>query len=360
MKVGKAHLQTLYKQRKTSPTLGFSCFSFQKRAGKAHLFCCLNRQKIGFYFLTTPDEAPTERRRRLDAILATPLYPDKTIAYTGIQTNTLRMEKMKNETASARRKELAAFLQAIRNRSQPADFGFPQGTRRRAVGLRREETAQLVGISTTWYTWIEQGREVNISADALDRLAANLRLTRSERAYLFELAGRRDPHGYPSESDDAPPLLIELLADVGIPAYLMGRYWDMLGWNAAASELFTGWLDVPRDGGEAPPNLLSFVFLEAWTRTFLVDWETRARRITAEFRADCRNSLDDPALMRMVDRLTAASADFARFWKQHDVLERQGGERRFLHPLRGEIRYQQATLRPDEHERLKLVMLRPA
>ncbi|MDR0439507.1 MAG: helix-turn-helix transcriptional regulator [Candidatus Accumulibacter sp.] len=266
---------------------------------------------------------------------------------------------MKNQATSARRKELAAFLQAIRNRSQPADFGFPPGMRRRTAGLRREEAAQIVGISTTWYTWIEQGREVNLSADALDRLAANLRLTRSERAYLFELAGRRDPRGDPSESDDAPPLLIELLTRIGVPAYLMGRYWDMLGWNAAAAELFTGWLDVPRGDGEAPPNLLFFVFLEPRAKSFLVDWEVRARRIAAEFRADCRNSLDDPALARMVDKLAAASADFARFWKQRDVLERQGGERRFLHPRRGGILYQQATWRPDEHAHLKLVMLMP-
>ncbi|MDR0379267.1 MAG: helix-turn-helix transcriptional regulator [Candidatus Accumulibacter sp.] len=270
---------------------------------------------------------------------------------------------MKNELSRARREELAAFLQTIRNRSQPADFGFPSGTRRRTVGLRREEMAQLVGISTTWYTWIEQGREVKISADALDRLADSLRLTRSERAYLFEIADRRDPRGTPagpSERDALPPLLVELLTDITVPAYLMGRYWDMLGWNAAATELFAGWLDAPRDPGEAPPNLLRFVFLEPRTRSFLVDWEARARRITAEFRADCRNGLDDPALVCRIDELTAASADFARFWKQHDVLERQGGERRFLHPARGHLRYQQATLRPDEHESLKLVILRPA
>lgn len=266
---------------------------------------------------------------------------------------------MKSEAARARRKELAAFLQAIRSRSQPADFGFPGGSRRRTEGLRREEMAQLVGISATWYTWIEQGRDVNISADALDRLAGNLRLTRSERAYLFEIADRRDPRSGQSESDDIPPLLIELLADVRVPAYLMGRYWDLIAWNAAAAELFTGWLDAPRGEDEAPPNLLRFVFLEPRTRQFLVDWDPRARRITAEFRADCRNSLEDPALIRLVDELTAASPDFARFWKQHDVLERQGGERRFLHPARGEIRYQQATLRPDEHEHLKFVMLKP-
>ena len=263
--------------------------------------------------------------------------------------------------ARARRKELATFLQVIRNRLRPEDFGFPSGVRRRTAGLRREEMAQIVGISTTWYTWIEQGREVNVSPDALDRLAGNLRLTRSERAYLFGIAGRRDPLGVPggrSESEGVPPLLIELLADIDIPAYLMGRHWDMLGWNAAASGLFSGWLNVPRPD-ETLPNLLRFVFLDAQARSLLVDWEVRARRITAEFRADCRNRLDDPALLRLVDELTTASADFAHFWKSHDVLERQGGERRFLHPLRGSLRYRQVTLRPDEHEHLKLVMLRP-
>lgn len=266
---------------------------------------------------------------------------------------------MKNETASARRKELAAFLQAIRNRSQPADFGFPSGNRRRTAGLRREEVAQLVGISTTWYTWIEQGRDVNISAEALNRLADSLRLTRSERAYLFEIADRRDPQGSQSENDEIPPLLPELLSDIAIPAYLMGRYWDILGWNQAAAELFSGWLDTRRCEDAPPPNMLRFVFLEPRTRVFLVDWEARARRITAEFRADCRNSLEEPTLMRLVEELSAASPDFVRFWKQHDVLERQGGERRFRHPARGDICYQQVTLRPDEHEHLKLVMLKP-
>ena len=266
---------------------------------------------------------------------------------------------MKNETASARRKELAAFLQAIRSRSQPADFGFPSGNRRRTAGLRREEMAQLIGISTTWYTWIEQGRDVNISAEALDRLADSLRLTRSERAYLFEIADRRDPQGSQSENDEIPPLLPELLSDIAIPAYLMGRYWDILGWNDAAAELFAGWLDTKRGEDSPPPNMLRFVFLEPQTRVFLVDWEARARRITAEFRADCRNSLEEPALMRLIEELSAASADFVRFWKQHDVLERQGGERRFRHPTRGDICYQQVTLRPDEHEHLKFVMLKP-
>ena len=266
---------------------------------------------------------------------------------------------MGNDAALARRKELGEFLQVIRNRSQPAAFGFAAGNRRRTAGLRREEVAQLIGISPTWYTWIEQGREVNISADALDRLATSLRLNRSERDYLFEIAGRRDPQANQAAGDEAQPLLVELLADIAVPAYLMGRYWDILGWNTPAAELFTGWLDRPPDNEEAPPNMLRFVFLSSLARDFLFDWEARARRITAEFRADCRRRLDDPTLIRLIEELSATSPDFARLWKQHDVLERQGGERAFRHPSRGPLRYQQVTLRLGEQEHVKLVMLRP-
>ena len=259
-----------------------------------------------------------------------------------------------------RRKELGEFMQVLRARSQPADFGFAAGSRRRTAGLRREEMAQLIGISPTWYTWIEQGREVNVSAEVLDRLARSLKLTRSERAYLFEMADRRDPQASLPEDDDAAPLFSTLLEDIRVPAYLMGRYWDILGWNSPAAELFTGWLDQPQDANAPPPNMLRFVFLRPETRSFLVDWEVRARRITAEFRADCRTRLDEPALLRLVDELSAGSADFAAFWKQHDVLERQGGERGFQHPRRGPLRYRQVTLRPVEQEHIKLVMLQPA
>lgn len=259
-----------------------------------------------------------------------------------------------------RRKELGDFLQVIRLRSQPEEFGFPAGSRRRTRGLRREEMAQIVGISPTWYTWAEQGREVNLSAEVLDRLASNLRLTRSERAYLFEIAGRRDAHASEPEADAAPSALVALLPSIAAPAYVMGRYWDMLAWNAAAAELFQGWLDQARAPGDPQPNMLRFVFLMPQTRQFLADWETRARRITAEFRADTRARLDDPMLRKLIDELLQASPDFALFWKQHDVLERQGGRRDFIHPQRGPISLEQITLHPVEHEHIKLVMLKPA
>jgi transcriptional regulator with XRE-family HTH domain len=256
----------------------------------------------------------------------------------------------------ARRKELGEFLQVLRQRSAPEAFGFPAGSRRRTAGLRREEVAQLAGISPTWYTWLEQGREVNVSADVLARLARSLQLTRSERSYLFEMAGRRDSEESTPVDDAAPPALAALLDDIAAPAYIMGRYWDLLGWNKAATQLFSGWLDQMQ---ESTPNLLQFVFLEPVARTLLVDWDVRARRITAEFRADCRTRLEEPALQKLIEELSQASPEFAQFWKQHDVLERQGGQRDFRHPKRGLISYQQVTLHPVEQDQLKLVMLKP-
>ena len=258
----------------------------------------------------------------------------------------------------SRRKELGEFLLALRQRGTPEEFGFPSGIRRRIKGLRREEVAQLAGISATWYTWIEQGREVNVSSDALDRLAQALKLSRTERAYLFDMADRRDPRANAAEEDALPETLVSILSNINIPAYIMGRTWDLLAWNKPAQTLFSSWLDKPVQ--DVPPNLLRFVFTHPDAKQFVVNWEVRARRLVAEFRADCRSRLEEPELQRLVSELSQASPDFERFWKQHDVLERQGGPREFNHPQLGIIGYHQVTLRPVEQEQLKLVLLQPS
>lgn len=258
-----------------------------------------------------------------------------------------------------RRRELAEFLTAMRQRGTPEAFGFPAGARRRTQGLRREEVAQIAGMSATWYTWIEQAREVNVSAEALDRLATALKLSKSERTYLFDMADRRDPQVGDFETDSAPETLVNMLKNIQIPAYIMGRTWDLLAWNQAASNLFAGWLDNVKSDDERP-NLLRFVFLNKNAKNFVVNWEMRARRLVAEFRADCRSRVEEPELKKLVTELAQASAEFDQFWKQHDVLERQGGQREFNHPKFGLISYNQVTLRPVEQEQLKLVLLQTA
>jgi transcriptional regulator with XRE-family HTH domain len=257
-----------------------------------------------------------------------------------------------------RRQELAEFLQAMRQRGSPEAFGFPSGSRRRTQGLRREEVAQLAGISATWYTWIEQAREINVSPDALDRLATALKLSKTERSYLFDMADRRDPQVHQSEVDTAPETLVSMLSQIQVPAYIMGRTWDLLAWNQAAATLFTGLLDIAWPEGQHP-NLLRFVFANPYARQFVVNWEMRSRRLVAEFRADCRSRLEEPEVKQLVDELSSSSPEFDRFWKQHDVLERQGGQREFQHPQAGLIHFQQVTLRLVEQEQLKLVLLQP-
>jgi transcriptional regulator with XRE-family HTH domain len=257
------------------------------------------------------------------------------------------------ETRSpVQRRELGDFIRAQRERLDPAAIGLAARSRRRTPGLRREEVAQLCGLSTTWYTWIEQGRDVSVSPLALARMASTLRLGRAERAYLFELAGKRDPDHGGAEADDVPPSVLACVAAIRAPAYILDRFWTARGWNAGAEHLFAGWLDQP---GER--NLLRFVFLEPAARCLICDWEARARRVVAEFRASCSAHVTDPALRTLIESLRRQSPEFAKFWNLYGVLEREGGERTFNHPRDGLLRYAQVTFdlagRPD----LKLTML---
>jgi transcriptional regulator with XRE-family HTH domain len=247
---------------------------------------------------------------------------------------------------------LGAFLRALRERQVPAAHGLAGGSRRRTPGLRREEVAQLCGLSVTWYTWIEQGRDVSVSPSALARLARALRLSRAERSYLFELAGKRDPDR--AGSDDPPDAVLACVDAIDGPAYILDRTWTARRWNVKASRLFAGWLDA---GGE--PNLLRYIFLRPAARSLILDWEVRAHRVVAEFRAAMTGYVDDPALRRLVDDLSAKSPDFARCWAAHGVLAREGGERRFKHPSEGLLHFQQVSLSLAGWPDFRLTMLLP-
>lgn len=233
---------------------------------------------------------------------------------------------------------LSVFLRAIRERRSPADFGLAMGPRRRTPGLRREEVAQLCGLSVTWYTWIEQGRDVSVSSSTLSRIARGLRLSWAERRHLFELAGKRDPD-HRSEGDDAPDAVLACVDAIKGPAYILDRAWNARRWNRQAARLFTGWLDA---NGER--NLLRYIFLRAEARSLIRDWPTRAHRVVAEFRAAVTSYADDQEICRIVDELTVASRDFESFWASQGVLAREGGERTFMHPTMGVMHYQQVSL----------------
>ena len=209
------------------------------------------------------------------------------------------------------------------------------------------------GISATWCAWLEQGREVRASPHALSRLAHALALTRAERAYLFELAGRHDPEApIPAVSSPAPPSLVAAVASMNCPAYGLDRFWNACCWNKAAEALFVGWLDRPR-----PPNLLHFMFLDPAAKNLAPDWEARALRLLAEFRSDFSRGLHDPEMTEMVDRLVEESPLFTRGWQRQAVLAREGGTRTFRGTDGKLRRYDQHTLTPSDGTDHKLVIL---
>jgi transcriptional regulator with XRE-family HTH domain len=254
--------------------------------------------------------------------------------------------------APDQRRLLGDFIRAHRERMRSA---IGSGRRRRTPGLRREELAAEAGISTTWCTWLEQGREVQASPEALSRLARALSLSRAERAYLFELAGRRDPEvATDAEAEDAPVSLRTLVASVTVPAYGLDRLWTACCWNAPAARLFAGWLDR---GGDR--NLLRFVFLEARARRLIPDWEERACRLLAEFRADYAVTFRDGRVGALIDQLRRDSALFAEAWENQQVHVRSGGLRVFDHPADGVVAFEQHTFSPAERPDYKFVMLVP-
>ncbi|HXE19760.1 helix-turn-helix transcriptional regulator [Castellaniella sp. UC4442_H9] len=252
---------------------------------------------------------------------------------------------------TARRKALGAFVRSARGRVGPADHGLPPGARRRTPGLRREELAQLCGISTTWYTWIEQGREVTVSADVWVRLAQTLRLTRAERHYLFSLAGCADPDADRRDAIALPDGLADCVDNIGCPAYILDQAWNMLAWNTPLLHVFDGWPSRGR------PNLLRYIFLDPAARRLVVDWEERASRVVAEFRADVAGHASDPDIQKLVAELQTGSALFAQCWTRQAVVDREGGLREFQHPVDGRLSFRQFTFRLAIRPDCKLVML---
>lgn len=253
--------------------------------------------------------------------------------------------------------KLGDFIRAHRERITPVTVGLPSGGRRRTPGLRREELAQLCDVSPTWLTWLEQGRDVSASGNLLARLAEVLQLNAAERGYLFSLAERLDPQHEHNAVEPAQPLQAMVDA-IAAPAYILDRLWDAVAWNAGALALFGGWLDVTTD---APlrPNLLRFMFRSAAARGLIVDWDDRAGRLVAEFRADIGKHASQPAIAALIAELAQDSTKFQALWTLQDVVGRDGGLRRFQHPRMGELGFTQVTLRLAQRHDLKLVMLLP-
>ncbi|WP_326689730.1 helix-turn-helix transcriptional regulator [Streptomyces sp. NBC_01795] len=261
-------------------------------------------------------------------------------------------------TAAERRKELGDFLRATRARLSPTAVGLPPAGPRRRGGLRREDVAALSQVSATWYTWLEQGRDIQPSRHVLDALARTLRLSGTEHAYVLSLAG------YVSLTEPAEPAArtapghVQRLLDalVGFPAYAIARDWTITGWNAAYLDLYPNVATVaPEDR-----NLLWLVFTDPYVRDLLPDWEVTSRRFLAEFRAEAGPRLGDLAGSPAIQRLLGASEGFREAWQDHHIEGFTSRMRVFDHPVAGVQHFEHHRLAPADHPDLHVVVYTPA
>jgi transcriptional regulator with XRE-family HTH domain len=255
---------------------------------------------------------------------------------------------------------LGAFLQACRARVQPEDLGLSSyGGRRRVAGLRREELAQLAGVSPSYYARLEQGQSRHASPQVLDAIGAALDLTAPEREHLHALAAStsRRRAVRPSTVEHPDPALLELLdAMPQVPALILGRRNDVLAWNPMGHALLAGNQD--RDAVSVPgrrTNMTELVFLDPDTRELYVDWDRKARAVVGNLRLAAGTHPDDPALAALIGKLTMASPEFSALWADHRVQACAAARYELHHPQVGDLTVTQQTLRSIERPDQTLV-----
>jgi transcriptional regulator with XRE-family HTH domain len=255
-----------------------------------------------------------------------------------------------------RRRELGAFLRNRRERVQPEDVGLRSSRRRRTPGLRREEVAQLAGVGVTWYTWLEQGREINPSAQVLDAIARTLQFDSHEHSHLFTLAGIATTTVAAQCIELCPtvqPLLDQLEP---FPACVLNDRLDLLAYNRVYASFFEDLDAIPVEDR----NILWLTFTDAAWRRPIVDWDESVGNLVAEYRAAMARHLDEPAWKLLVARLHRASPEFRAFWERHDVQSVVSRRKRALHPTAGLLSVEYTNLWLGERHGTRIVAFTPA
>ncbi|WP_439380744.1 helix-turn-helix domain-containing protein [Amycolatopsis lexingtonensis] len=246
---------------------------------------------------------------------------------------------------------LGDHLRARRELLSPEQAGIPAGGLRRVPGLRREEVAQLAGISADYYLRLEQGRDRNPSRQVLEAIARVLQLDDDTTAYLIGLTEQRPRKRRRRRKETVPPGMVKFLAAVGLPAFVEGRYLDVLAANPLAETI------SPRLVAGA--NRLRDVFLDPAERALFPDWHLATRDLVAGFRQSVGTETDDPRFIELVGELSLASPRFRELWARHDVANRRGATVRFDHPQVGELVLNREKLELSDAPGLVLAVYHP-
>ena len=243
-----------------------------------------------------------------------------------------------------RRAELGTFLRSRRTRLDPRQFGLPVAARRRAPGLLREEVAALAGVSTTWYTFLEQGRPVNPSAAVIESLATALAFDDDERRYVQMLVFQTSQQHVRPDARPAAEIadaMVNLHAHSPHPFYAGNQYADVTAWNEAAARWYTDFAALP-DGHR---NMLWWMLTDPDARTRIRDWENDTRNVVARLRANYATRTTDPQFRSIVDNLARTSPEFRSWWDEQHVADQHPRPRRLFNPELGERTYTIVVLR---------------
>ena len=254
-----------------------------------------------------------------------------------------------------RRKELGAFLRSRRERITPEQAGVANAGRRRTPGLRREEVAQVAGVGVTWYTWLEQGRDINVSGQVLEAVARVLLLDPHERAHLFTLADASLP--YELECECLPPEVVLVVDKLDpYPAYVTNGRYDLLAYNRAYQALIGDLDSLPFD----QRNSMWLLFTSPTLRTSLLELDETAACMVGQYRTAMADHLGEPAWKCLVNRLNEASPEFAKLWQRHELHPSENRTKRYLHPEVGLLQLHCSNLWLGQRMSRRLVTYTPA
>jgi transcriptional regulator with XRE-family HTH domain len=258
--------------------------------------------------------------------------------------------------AERRRVELGGFLRARRARLTPEDFGMPAGARRRTPGLRREEVALLAGVGVTWYTWLEQGREINASPQVLDAVARTLRLDPAERQHLYVLA-EAVPVAVGTARCPMPTAITEIVASLDpLPAVVTNGRFDVLTRNDAYGDLFRDWHTAPC----VQRNGLWCCLTEPTAREKFPQYEVETRYMVARLRSAYARYVGDPDWEEDIRRLSKLSGEFAALWALHEVADPETRTRTYCHPSAGPVTFTVSELEIPASPPARLFVYTPA
>jgi transcriptional regulator with XRE-family HTH domain len=259
------------------------------------------------------------------------------------------------QTGELRRAELGDFLKVRRGRLSPQDFGMPAGSRRRTPGLRREEVALLAGVGVTWYTWLEQGRQINASSQVLDAVARTLRLDFAEREHLYRLA-EAVPVRDACAADAVPDTVMEILTGLDpLPASVINSRFDVLASNDASSELFWDWHTLPC----IHKNTLWCCVTEPSAAAKFPEYDQQVRYMVARMRVAYADHVGDPDWEEDIRRLSRLSPEFADLWARHEVSHPKPRSLGFLHPEVGMLRFAATELDVAEMAEARIIVYTP-